>query len=197
MSHIQLPTLERTINEAWANGTFIRKLAPDEIPMIPHGVELSKWECMILGKLRAVPGQVGELVLAFPPGGSPAELIPHTHGGARVITIIDGVGLFQVMHEGKWIDIELERGVQVMFPKETLHTFIGTDGEALLAHALHGPYLEPHHPRAIVYEDGSVEQHYADWDPREFFPQYLGEPDGPLNMVCSTQQRATAAAIPA
>ena len=182
-----LDVVERTIHEAWNTNDFTRKLAPEDIPVIPHGIELSKWECMILGKLDCTPGQVGELVLAFPPGGSPAELIPHTHGGARVITIIDGVGLFQVKREGKWVDIPLERGVQVMFPKETLHTFIGTEGEALLAHAVHAPYLLPHHPRAIVYEDGSVEQDYEDWDPREFFPEYLGEPVGPLNMVCSSR----------
>lgn len=191
---IQLPVLERTIHQAWERNTFTRTLAEDEIPAIPQGVELSKWECMILGKLHAVPGQVGELVLAFPPGGSPAELVPHTHGGARIITIIEGVGLFQVERDGQWIDIELRRGVQVMFPRETLHTFIGTDGDALLAHALHAPYLEPHHPRAIVYEDGSVEQDYEDWDPREYFPQYLGEPVGPLNAVCSSHGRPAASA---
>lgn len=187
---VSLPVLEKQIHEAWEINKFVRRLSEDEIPQIPHGVELSKWECMILGKLHATPGEVGELVLAFPPGGSPAELVPHTHGGARVITIIEGRGLFQVDRGGKWIDVELERGVQVMFPKETLHTFIGIDGEALLAHAVHGPYLEPSHPRAIVYEDGSIEQDYDDWDPREYFPEYLGEPIGPLNAVCSTTQRA-------
>jgi len=182
----RLEETRRTINEAWAAGDFTRRLDRSDIPKVPFGVKLSKWECMVLGKLDCVPGDVGELVLAFPPGGSPAELVPHTHGGARIITIIEGVGLFQVQRDGEWIDIELAPGVQVMFPKETLHTFIGTDGEALLAHAVHAPYLEPHDPRAIVYEDGTVEQHYEDWDPREFFPQHLGEPIGPLDMVCST-----------
>lgn len=189
----ELPVLEKTIADAWADGNFVKQLTPDELPKVPHGIELSKWECMILGKLDCTPGQVGELVLAFPPGGSPAELVPHTHGGARVITIIDGIGLFQVEREGKWIDIELKKGVQVMFPKETLHTFIGIDDQALLAHALHAPYLLPNHPRAIVYEDGSVEQDYEDWDPREHFPDILGEPDGPLSLVCSTERHVVAA----
>ena len=186
----RLATVQETIREAWENGTFTRRLDAPAMPKIPHGVQLSKWECMVLGKLDCTPGGVGELVLAFPPGGSPAELVPHTHGGARIITIIEGVGLFQVERDGEWVEIELKKGVQVMFPAETLHTFIGTDGEALLAHAVHAPYLEPGHPRAIVYEDGSVEQHYEDWDPREFFPEHLGEPIGPLDIVCSTEQGA-------
>lgn len=189
---IELSTMEATIRHAWESGQFVNKLREEDIPPIPHGVELHKWECMILGKIDCEPGLVSELVLAFPPGGSPAELVPHTHGGARVITIIEGTGLFQVARHGEWIDIPLERGVQVMFPKETLHTFIGTDDEALLAHAVHAPYLMPDHPRAIVYEDGTVEQHYEDWDPREYFPQYLGEPIGPLNAVCSTAARKSA-----
>ena len=190
----QVETLEKSINDAWAKGDFVRQLSHEDIPQIPHGIQLSKWECMILGKLNdCVQYEVGELVLAFPPGGSPAELVPHTHGGARIITIIDGIGKFQVKKDGKWIDIDLKKGVQVMFPKETLHTFIGVDDQALLAHAVHCPYLLPTHPRAIVYEDGSLEQNYDDWDPREYFPDILGKPDGPLSLVCSTESAAAAA----
>ena len=84
----QVETLEKSINDAWAKGDFVRQLSHEDIPQIPHGIQLSKWECMILGKLNdCVQYEVGELVLAFPPGGSPAELVPHTHGGARIITI--------------------------------------------------------------------------------------------------------------
>ncbi|TQV81503.1 cupin domain-containing protein [Aliikangiella coralliicola] len=181
-----LTKIEKQIDEAWTSGNFVKQLSTEEIPNIPTGIELSKWECMILSKIYCKPGDVGELVLAFPPGGSPAELVPHTHGGGRVITIVAGVGLFQVMRDGQWVDIELKPGVQVMFPKETLHTFIGVDDEALLAHALHAPFLEPSHPRAIVYDDGTREKHYDDWDPREYFPEILGEPNEPLSLVCST-----------
>lgn len=186
----QLSALEQTIDQAYNSGNIVKHLSEDEIPFIPKGIELSRWECMILSKMYCVPGEVGELVLAFPPGGSPAELIPHTHGGGRVITIIAGVGLFQVKKDDHWIDIELKRGVQVMFPKETLHTFIGIDGKALLAHALHAPFLPPEHPRAIVYEDGTRQKHYDTWDPREYFPHILGEPTGPLSLVCSTKSVA-------
>ena len=168
--------LESTIKNAWQTGNYTQTLPPGQIPTIPKNLQLTPWECMMLSRLDCVPGQVGKLILAFPPGGSPAELIPHVHGGGRVITVLAGTGIFRCKYDGKWVETVLNPSDQVMFPPNVFHTFVGKDGMALLVHALHAPYFAPTDPRAIEYADNTHTQEYPEWDPREYFPEILGVP---------------------
>lgn len=170
------PDLSKLTNEvevSWKKGEVKRTLTKNEIPTIPKGINLIPWECMMLSRLNCVPGEVGELVLAFPPGGSPAELIPHVHGGGRIITVLAGIGIFSCERNGTWEDIVLEVGDQVRFPAGVNHTFVGKDGQALLVHAYHLPYFAPDDPKAITYADKTHSKEYPKWDPKEFFPEIL------------------------
>ena len=170
--------LSEVIKKKWDNGTFVEDIPSIYLPKIPHGIELEAWECMMLYKICAIHENLGELIVAFPPEGSPSELMKHIHGGGRVITTLAGNGTFGCQRDGKWNNYSCKPGTRIMFPPNTPHTFTG-DGTAMLVHALHTPYFDHNDPRAMTYlhsgDNGesihSIE--YPKWDPKEYFPHIL------------------------
>ena len=170
--------LNNIINTKWKDGTFIEEIPSFYLPKIPHGIELEAWECMMLHKISASHENLGELIVAFPPEGSPSELMKHTHGGGRVITTLAGNGTFGCLKDNKWNNYLCKPGTRIMFPADTPHTFTG-NGTAMLVHALHTPYYNHNDPRAMTYlhtdeNGGSIHSiEYPKWDPKEYFPHIL------------------------
>ncbi len=100
--------------------------------------------------LRGVPGQLGELIIEFPPEGAEDNRL-HVHPQSdRVITVISGSGTFVAVRLGKRITRDLRQGSRIYMPRGVLHTFFaGSNG--LLVHAVHNPFVALDDPSILIY----------------------------------------------
>ncbi len=148
----------------WKDGTYVEQVEVGAVKL-PASDHLAwvKHECMRAKLVRVTPGEVGELLLKFPPNGH-EDLEMHSHPVSdRVITVLAGGGVFRALRDGVEVEHVLRPGDVVYMPRGTFHTFLG-DAEPLMVHALHNPWVPMDHEDNIRYPDGSTSRHYDDWD---------------------------------
>jgi len=157
----------------WEAGEFIERIDVKKVVLPPHEhLPWVKHECMRAKLVRAVAGEVGELILKFPPN-SQEDLEMHTHPVSdRIITVLEGQGVFRAVRNGVQFERLLEPGDVVYMPRGMFHTFLGL-AAPLMVHALHNPWVPMDHDDNIRYADGSTSRHYHDWDGAESVDKYL------------------------
>jgi hypothetical protein len=93
----------------------------------------------------------------------------------RIITVLEGQGVFRAVRNGVQFERLLEPGDVVYMPRGMFHTFLGL-AAPLMVHALHNPWVPMDHDDNIRYADGSTSRHYHDWDGAEERGQVPGAP---------------------
>jgi len=167
MNEIQSLTESR-----WTEGTYIQRVDVRTLTLPPHDhLPWVKHECMRARLVRTIPGQIGELILKFPPNGQ-EDLEMHIHPVSdRIITVLEGRGVFRAIVNGKEVEHQLAPGDVVYMPRNAFHTFLGL-ADPLMVHALHNPWVPMDHEDNIRYADGTTSRHYHDWDGAESVDKY-------------------------
>jgi len=102
--------------------------------------------------IHCVIGEVGRLYVRFPPEGGEDNHL-HTHPRSdRVITILEGSGIFEAMRGHVRIEHKLKPGDRVWMPRNVLHTFFA-GAEGLLVESIHNPWIALEDPMCLVYPD--------------------------------------------
>jgi quercetin dioxygenase-like cupin family protein len=106
--------------------------------------------------LRAIPGEIGVLLVKFPPEASEDNRL-HTHPASdRVITVVAGSGEFIRYWGGKVEYFPIQKGDRIWMPKGVLHTFRSGE-EGLLVESLHNPFVSFGDPNCLLYPKKSIE----------------------------------------
>jgi mannose-6-phosphate isomerase-like protein (cupin superfamily) len=164
----------RTLTESrWKAGTFIERIDVKKVVLPPHEhLPWVKHECMRAKLVSVTAGEVGELILKFPPNGQ-EDLEMHTHPVSdRIITVLEGRGVFRSVRHGVPFERVLEPGDVVYMPRGVFHTFLGL-AEPLMVHAMHNPWVPMDHEDNIRYADGTTSREYHDWDGAESVDKHL------------------------
>lgn len=100
--------------------------------------------------LKAVPGEIGVLLVNFPPETSEDNEL-HIHPVSdRVITVLAGSGEFVRHWKGATEGFPLVRGSRVWMPRGILHTF-RSGSEGLLVESIHNPFVGLEDPKCLIY----------------------------------------------
>ncbi len=138
------------VNCRWAEGTYIERNVPLPRTDYPdrHWVQYELY--MRAQLLRAVSGEIGELIIEFPPEWAEDNQL-HLHPTSdRIVTITRGTGRFVAKRLGGMVEVALAPGTRVYMPRGTLHTFYAGSG-GLLVHSLHLPWVPLEDPMCLVY----------------------------------------------
>ncbi|GAB1540937.1 hypothetical protein NUACC21_36060 [Scytonema sp. NUACC21] len=140
----------------WQAGKMIQHIGTENLPSPKHDrLPWVKHECMRAKLIEITPGKIGELVIQFPPEGK-EDLEMHSHPiSDRIITVLEGGGVFLAQNGEETIESELIPGDVVYMPRGIFHTFIGGK-DPLLVHAIHNPWVPFEHPLNLVYPDGTT-----------------------------------------
>lgn len=141
------------IKERWANNIFMESAC---LPLVaskqdyPHLGWIEYELYMQAQLLKAVPGELGALLVKFPPDGAEDNRL-HTHPCSdRIITVMSGSGEFVRSMRGEIETFPLVPGDRVWMPRGILHTF-RAGGEGLLVESLHSPFLSFDDPKCLAY----------------------------------------------
>lgn len=160
----QQSAIQRLTQERWETGKFFELKDTCQLPLSKHHhLPWIKHECMRAKLLRVVPGKIGELLLKFPPNGH-EDLEQHSHPVSdRIISVLDGSGIFIATRKGETIECQLKAGHVIYMPRGIFHTFLGNE-DPLMVHAIHNPWVPMDDPNNIIYPDGTTSRDYDDWD---------------------------------
>lgn len=169
---LELPRLEAWISGArkcvntnfdikaqWKSGTFLeagcRPLVA-KLQEYPHLEWVGYESYMEAQLLKAVPGEIGVLLVKFPLDAAEDNEV-HVHPCSdRIITVISGSGEFVRYWNGKVETFPLVPGDRVWMPRGILHTFRSGE-EGLLVESLHNPFLSFNHPKCLLYPKKQIE----------------------------------------
>jgi quercetin dioxygenase-like cupin family protein len=137
----------------WEAGDFQERLA--QLPVHPEAGQLPQvaYETYMLARLvRAIPGEVGILIVKFLPEAAEDNCL-HAHPVSdRVVTVLEGSGRFVAVRNGAQLEVALEAGDRIWMPRDTLHTFVaGADG--LVVESIHNPFIPLDDEQCIVYPE--------------------------------------------
>ncbi len=144
--------LQKEAYTRWKFGNFIEVAQAIPSADYPNLDWVGYEEYMRAKLVDAIPGQLGRIIVNFPPEGSEDNHM-HTHPKSdRVITVIGGSGEFWAIRS-RTTGIEkfpLLPGYKVWMPRGIFHTFMaGKDG--LLVESLHNPWVPLEDPHCLVY----------------------------------------------
>lgn len=149
--------MEKLIIEAsrrWAEGVYIERGVPLPRTDYPDLPWVQYEEYMRAQIVRAVLGEVGKLIVEFPPERSEDNRL-HLHPTSdRIITVVRGSGRFVAKRFGVMMEAALVPSTRVYMPRGTLHTFFAGP-EGLLVHSLHLPWIPLDDPQCLVYPEGT------------------------------------------
>lgn len=141
------------IKKRWANNMFMESACQPLVASkqeYPHLGWVEYESYMLAQQLKAVPGELGALLVKFPPDGAEDNRL-HTHPVSdRIITVMSGSGEFVRSRHGEIETFPLVPGDRVWMPRGILHTF-RAGGEGLLVESLHSPFLAFDDPKCLAY----------------------------------------------
>ena len=147
-----LHTLEADIARRWQQGTFFTRwngaLPASSYP----GVAWVPYETFMLAQLiDCTPGQLGKILVKFPPDMAEDNKL-HTHPASdRIITVIAGSGEFIAQRPSGAIEhLALIPGNRIWMPRNVLHTLLAGP-QGLLVESLHNPWMPITDPQCLVY----------------------------------------------
>jgi hypothetical protein len=106
--------------------------------------------------LKTVPGEVGELLVAFPAGVC-EDNRPHLHPSGRVITVLYGSGSCVIERMGDPIKIDLTPKTRLWLPEDTLHIILAGQ-EPMLIHSQHVPWVPFEDQKCLTYPEEATRQ---------------------------------------
>lgn len=99
---------------------------------------------------NATPGELGRLIVDFPPEATEDNDL-HSHPiSDRIITVISGSGWFICVKNKILYKHELKPGTRVYMPRAVLHTFMASE-DGLTVESFHNPYVEFENPKCLTY----------------------------------------------
>lgn len=135
----------------WKSGDFIE--VGQDIPQHNYDLPWIPYEDYMQAQLvEAKPGEIGRIIVRFPPEGCENNEL-HIHPiSDRIITIIDGCGEFICLrsHSKKLSRYELKPGNKVWMPRGVLHTFLA-GGNGLLVESIHNPFIPFNDTTCLIY----------------------------------------------
>ncbi len=117
---------------------------------IPQGDWVAYEEYMEALLIKAVSGEIGRLIVRFPPESTEDNRL-HTHPKSdRRVTVLEGSGEFICYRNKKILHYPLHPGIRVWMPRGILHTF-KSGNEGLVVESLHNPFIPFSDPHCLVY----------------------------------------------
>jgi len=149
MSAADVPALAEYILSLWASKQFIKKVS--ELPRADYGLPWVPYETYMRAQLITVdPGQLGLLLVDFPPEKGEDNSL-HIHPiSDRIVTILRGSGEFVAVVDGQEQRYPVEVGDQVFMPRGTVHTFF-SGPQGMLVESQHNPWIPLEDPNCLVY----------------------------------------------
>lgn len=137
----------------WATGAFVESGL--ELPSASFDLPWVAYEDYMRAQLvEAVPGELGRIIVDFPPEAVEDNHL-HSHPlSDRVITVIRGHGWFVAVRHGVIERHELFPGFRVWMPRGKLHTFLAGP-EGLLVESRHNPWVPLEDPKTLIYPQGA------------------------------------------
>lgn len=141
---------QKVIQERWQTGKFLE--VGHEAPSADYpGFYWVPYESYMKALLvSAVQGQLGRLIVEFPPEAAEDNQL-HIHPiSDRIITVISGSGEFIAVRNRRMERFVLEAGHKVWMPRGVLHTFVAGK-QGLVVESLHNPFVPFDDPKCLVY----------------------------------------------
>ncbi len=142
-------TIKQEARTRWDAGNFIQTGIP--IPRSDYDLPWVSYETYMKAQLvKAEPGEVGLLIVSFPPEATEDNEL-HIHPiSDRIITVISGSGEFHAIRAGERKVFSIFPGCKVWMPRGIIHTFkSGANG--LYVESLHNPFVRFNDPQCLVY----------------------------------------------
>jgi|GEM_PF-3129858 len=139
---IQLIEMRLIVDHRWERGDYLEQgVTLPNIPEAQLGEPMPYESYMVaraVGKL--IPGRVGKLVVEFPPNIAESNEL-HTHPSDRIVTILEGSGVFVAQRDNNFVRHFLQPGDRIYMPRWIVHTFWAYC-EGIKAFCEHGPYRD-------------------------------------------------------
>ncbi len=142
--------LKSEIRWRWKYGTYIERGGAVSVPV--YDLPWVPYEGYMRAQLiECVTGEVGRLLVDFPPESTEDNHL-HIHPiSDRRITVLRGSGEFVARRPGGLVEqFPLVPGSRVWMPRGVLHTFRAST-KGLLVESLHNPWVPLEDPRCLVY----------------------------------------------
>ncbi len=140
-------------HKRWEDETYFEHGALVQIDhrhLTAHGIPYETY--MRAYPIHCVIGEVGRLYVRFPPEGAEDNKL-HTHPRSdRVITILEGSGMFVAIRNDERVKHTIRPGNRVWMPRGILHTFYA-GGDGLLVESIHNPWITLEDSTCLVYPD--------------------------------------------
>jgi quercetin dioxygenase-like cupin family protein len=146
---MNIQELRSEVRKRWNSGAFIETQVP--VPPADYGLPWVSYETYMRAQLvKAVPGEIGLLLVDFPPESAEDNAL-HIHPVSdRKITVISGSGEFQAVISRKREVFRILPGHRVWMPRGVVHTFVAGK-QGLLVESIHNPFVSFNDPRCLVY----------------------------------------------